>query len=130
MRFKREPVEKNVRKAATEDLLDRVTVYRTGMEPEALDIIEAELRSRGVDIEQIEDYGERRRGEVLARPGGIAVRCDFCRQPAVVQEWGWHRLWGKVPLFPRLLHYCENHRPRPPAVTPADQTESRPPKTP
>ena len=41
-------VRANVQAASTEDLLDRATVYREGMEPEALDLIEAELRRRGV----------------------------------------------------------------------------------
>src|SRR5258708_7816623 len=41
-------VRENVRQADTEDLLDRATVYRDGMEPEAILLIEAELRARGV----------------------------------------------------------------------------------
>ena len=41
--FESERVRKNAREATTEDLLNRVTVYRGDMEPEALKIIEAEL---------------------------------------------------------------------------------------
>lgn len=41
-------VRANARQAPTEDLLERVTVYRSGMEPEAVEIIEAELRRRGI----------------------------------------------------------------------------------
>ncbi len=37
----------NVRQATDEDLLNRVTVYRAGMEPEALVVIEEELAQRG-----------------------------------------------------------------------------------
>ena len=40
--FNPERVWQNAREASTEDLLDRVTVYRAGMEPEALEIIEEE----------------------------------------------------------------------------------------
>jgi hypothetical protein len=112
MRFNRERVQKNVKAATTEDLLDRATVYREGMEPEALDIIEAELRSRGVDDSQMETHGERRQGEVRVGAGGFATRCSFCSGPAVAQGWGWHRLFGKVPVFPRFLSYCDKHRPK------------------
>ena len=34
MRFDVERVRQNVQQATTEDLLDRLTVYREGMEPE------------------------------------------------------------------------------------------------
>ena len=33
-------------------------------------------------------------------PDGTAVRCSFCHRPAVAEGWGWHRLWGVLPLFP------------------------------
>src|SRR5262249_28380803 len=85
----------NVRKAATEDLLDRVTVYRAGMEPLAVDLIEAELRNRGVWTEYVEEYGRLRDQEVIFGPGGVAQSCTFCRSPAVAEGWTWHRLWGK-----------------------------------
>jgi hypothetical protein len=112
MRFDRERVQKNVKKAATEDLLDRVTVYRAGMEPEAIDIIEGELRSRGVDPDQIENHGEQRQSQVGVGPDGVAARCSFCPNPAVTRGWGWHRLWGLLPVFPRFFAYCEKHRPK------------------
>ena len=99
----------NARAATTEDLLDRVTVYRAGMEPQALDIIEAELRRRGVGAEQIEAHAERRRDSILLEDGP-AAKCSFCHRPAVEQGWAWHRLWGKVPLFPRYVRFCEGHR--------------------
>src|SRR3954453_4314818 len=40
-------VRQNVLRATDEDLLDRATVYRRGMEAAALDIIDAELAERG-----------------------------------------------------------------------------------
>jgi hypothetical protein len=109
-----ERVRANVRSADTEDLLDRATVYRAGMEPAALELIEEELRSRGVGAAELADHAARREGAVLADEGW-AISCSRCRRPAVTLRWGWHRLWGLVPIFPRRLAFCEQHRPRDPA---------------
>jgi len=110
MRFDAERVRANVAAATTEDLLDRVTVYRAGMEPEALEIIEAELAGRNVRFEQIAAHAEVRRATAIMN-GPVARRCSYCFKPAVHEAWGWHRLFGRIPLFPRLLYYCEDHRP-------------------
>jgi hypothetical protein len=109
--FHRQRVLLNVRQATTEDLLDRVTAYRAGMEPEALEVIEAELRARGVTAEQIEAHADRRRQEAVFLSQGVAVKCSFCERPAVATSWGWHRLWRLVPLFPRPFRYCTEHQP-------------------
>jgi hypothetical protein len=105
-------VRANVQAATTEDLLNRATVYRPDMEPQAIDIIEAELRRRGVWPEQIEEHAERREREVVRHPDGSAAKCSFCHAPAVAQGWGWHRIWGKIPAFPRFFAFCEEHRPK------------------
>jgi hypothetical protein len=110
MHFDPQRVRANVRRAETEDLLDRITVYRAGMEPEALDLIEVELRARGLSLAEIEAHAERRRGQTIPLPDGTAVRCSFCERPAMGQGWGWHRLWGLLPVFPRYYSYCEQHR--------------------
>lgn len=104
-------VRRNVEQATTVDLLDRVTVYRAGMEPIALEMIEAELHRRGVTAAQIHDHAADREDSGLLRDGEVALPCHFCRRPAVVRGWGWHRLWGVLPLFPRRFNYCEEHRP-------------------
>jgi tRNA 2-selenouridine synthase SelU len=109
LEFDPDKVERNVREATTEDLLDRVTAYRTGMEPEAVRIIEAELARRGVDREYIADYEAIECVDVVQRPEGFAYRCSFCDRPAIVRRWGWHRLWGLVPVLPRVLNYCRRH---------------------
>lgn len=109
MRWDLERVKENVRQAETEDLLDRATVYRAGMEPEALDVIERELWARGVCGEQIEVHALRRGRDVLRLPDGSAAVCSFCRRPAVREAWGWHRLWGLLPVFPRRLRQCREH---------------------
>jgi hypothetical protein len=107
MRLDLNKVRANVAQASTEDLLDRATVYRQGMEPEALALIDEELRARGVGPAELAAHAERRQG---ALPG--PVPCEKCRRPAVVCHRGWHRLWGLVPIFPRTLAYCQEHRPQ------------------
>jgi hypothetical protein len=106
-----ERVKRNVQQAPTEDLLDRVTVYRHGMEQAALAIIEEELRARAVSPAEVKAHAERRRAEVRFLSDGTAARCSFCHRPAIAEGWGWHRLWGLVPVFPRLFYYCNVHRP-------------------
>ena len=103
-----ERVKANVRKADTEDLLDRATVYRNGMEPEALDLIDEELRRRGVGEAEVRAH-EMRRARTIHDAAGLAVKCVRCHRPAVMRRWTWHRLWGVLPLFPRQKAYCEAH---------------------
>jgi hypothetical protein len=109
LEFNRDRVERNVRSADTEDLLDRVTAFRSGMEPEAIAIIEAELDRRGFNRAAIRDYEAARCAEVVRRPEGFAYRCSFCDRPAVERRWGWHRFWDVVPIFPRVMNYCRRH---------------------
>ncbi|MCC6416755.1 MAG: hypothetical protein IT429_00730 [Gemmataceae bacterium] len=108
-RFDATKVQENARKATTEDLLDRVTAQRDGLEPEAVEIIERELRARGVRAEQIADHAERYR-EVVRAADGLTARCCFCHRPAVARRWRLHRLWGVLPVFPRPFYYCAEHR--------------------
>ena len=99
----------NVKAATTEDLLDRATIYRDGMEPEALTIIDEELRERGLGLEEIAAHDERRRKDAVLAADGFPQKCQKCPRPAVTCRWGWHRLWGVLPLFPRRFAYCEEH---------------------
>ena len=115
MRLNLQRVSENVAHSPTEDLLDRITVYREGMEPDALELIEAELRHRGVPLAAIESHEANRRRTMLSGPDGLPVKCACCWRPAVVGVWDWHRLWKIVPIFPRRMCYCEEHRP---AATP------------
>ena len=100
----------NVRRADTLDLLNRVTAFRAGMEPEAITIIEAELLSRQYGPEEIGAHAQSLGDELVFLEDGCAARCSFCRLPAVAQGWGWHHLWGLVPVFPRYFYYCKVHR--------------------
>ncbi|MBX9622374.1 MAG: hypothetical protein K2X82_01020 [Gemmataceae bacterium] len=109
MHFDIRRVAAYVRRADTEELLDRVTVYREGMEPAALDLMEGELDRRGVTRADIADHDEARRATALILPDGTAARCSFCDRPAARRGWGWHRLWGRLPVFPRVFLRCEAH---------------------
>jgi hypothetical protein len=109
LEFDPEKVLLNARAATDEDLLNRVTVFRNQMEPEAVNIIEAELRSRGVTAAQQLAHADKFTDGVIVRTDGTVAYCSFCRQPAIAQRWGWHRLWGKVPLFPKRVHDCSQH---------------------
>lgn len=111
MHINLERVRANVRQADTEDLLDRATVYRQGMEEEALDLIEQELHARGIGSEAIAEHERKRREETLFDRQGIALKCHSCPRPAVAETWGWHHLWGLVPLFPRRFAWCAEHKP-------------------
>jgi hypothetical protein len=101
-----------IRRAETEELLDRVTIYREGMEPAALDLMEMELDRRGVTREEIAEHDHQRRQTAIMLPDGTALRCSFCDRPAVVKGVGWHRLFRRVPIFPRLFAYCDFHDPQ------------------
>lgn len=109
----------NARAADTDDLLDRVTVYRAGMEPEAIDLIESELRRRGVTEEEIVQHAEQHRA-CLRDDEGHTLMCSWCRKPAVIVAWGWHRIWNRLPAFPRRFRYCAKHRPAEPPPAPDD----------
>ena len=102
-----------MRGAADEDLLDRVTLYRDQMEPAALDLFEGELSRRGYNDEEIVAHGADFGSDAIQNKDGTIARCNFCSRPAVRQARGWHKLWGKIPLFPRLFAYCRTHAPAP-----------------
>jgi hypothetical protein len=109
--FSIEKCRADVRKAETIDLFDCVTAYREGMDPQAIEVIEGELRRRGVTRAEIDERVEACRRECLFDAAGVALRCSRCRRPAVAEVWGWHRVWRWVPLFPRRLRLCAEHDP-------------------
>jgi ATP-dependent helicase YprA (DUF1998 family) len=126
MRLNLSKVHANVKEASTDDLLDRVTLWHEGMEPEALEIIEAELRSRGIQPADLNAHSERRRREAIVAPGGFAAVCYRCGQPAIDRRWIWGRLWRILPMFPRLVYVCAEHRPG--RATPTAPPDRRPPE--
>jgi len=107
MDFSEEAVLINVRASETNDLLDRCTYFREEMEPAAIEIIEAELRQRGIDEEAILIHAQC--DPPVLRFNGLAVKCSFCSRAAVWEGWGWHRLWGLWPIFPTWLYRCPDH---------------------
>lgn len=104
-----ERVKANVKQAETEDLLNRITIYRSGMESAAIDIIETELARRGVTVEQIDAHEKQFEGKMMKDGKGLPISCTFCSRPAIGRGWRWHRLWKLIPLFPRQIAYCEQH---------------------
>jgi hypothetical protein len=116
MEFDLKPVAEFIRQADTEDLLDRVTVFRESMEPAAVDLMENELWRRGVTPDEVAEHAAER-GDVVRRADGTVVRCThrdrsrgfYCDRPAVGVHWHWFRLWGKVPVVPWPLPRCGVH---------------------
>jgi hypothetical protein len=115
-RFNLEKVQANVRQAETADLLDRATVWRDGMEPEALEVIDAELRRRGVKPEDLEAHRLQRAESVIVRRDGWPAVCYYCGKPAVARRWIWGR-WRFGPPLPRRASVCEEHYPGGRALT-------------
>lgn len=120
MEFHLKRVAEYIRRADTEELLDRVTIYRAGMEPAALDLMEGELDRRGLSPADIRAHDAQRRATAIFLPDGTALRCSFCDRPAIQQARGWHKLRLRapfisrslniaLPLFPRLFAYCAIH---------------------
>ena len=103
-------IRANVQGAATEDLLDRATVYRNGMDPEALELIEEELCRRGVTVAQKSERAAQYL-TVLHDHLGLPLYCDYCEHlvPAVWRGWRWHWYLGLVPLFPIRVSLCALH---------------------
>ena len=93
----------NISKADTEDLLDRFTAYRAGMEPTALDMIEKELYRRNVTGAQIAAHREACERECVFESDGTAKMCSYCRKPAVGEGLGWLKLLWLLPLIPRRV---------------------------
>ncbi len=125
-------VLQNIHAAETDDLMDRVTAYRAGMEPEVVGFIEDELDERGVTPQEIAAHAECCRRECIFHEDGTALMCSFCRKPAVAVGWGWHRLFQATSAqnpyrfflpgwilyhvfrlirlgYPRYFHHCAAH---------------------
>jgi hypothetical protein len=104
-------IAKSIRESSTEELLDRVTVYREGMEPAALDLIEGELSRRGFNSTAISDHEAERKAQGLLLIGGVAWPCSRCNRPAVRRAWTWLRLARWIPVLPWRLRFCQEHDP-------------------
>jgi hypothetical protein len=109
MHWDEEKLGLNISQAGTDDLLDRVTAYRAGMEPDAVALVEQELQKRGVTAAKVAEHRESIERECVFHADGTAKMCTFCRKPAVRETWGWHKIMGAIPIFPRLICYCKYH---------------------
>jgi hypothetical protein len=105
-------VRTNAEKTTVEELLDRVTVFRGLMEPEAVEVIEQVLWRRGVGPERVAAYGREASASVIRRSDGSAEACSYCPRAAVARGWGWHRFRGGLPIFPRPVRWCPDHKPK------------------
>ncbi len=99
------------RRADTEELLDRVTIFRDDMEPAALDLFEGELMNRGITRAELQTHETERLSVVLYTDTGAVARCSYCDRPAVRMRSGWYRVFWRVPVFPRLMPCCTIHAP-------------------
>ena len=109
MHWDDEKLRLNIRHADTDDLLDRVTAFRAGMELAAIALIEQELHQRQVSAAQIAEHREAIVSECVFHADGTAKMCTFCRKPAVREAWSWHKIMNTIPVFPRLLRHCKRH---------------------
>lgn len=99
-----------VRHADTEELLDRVTVYREDMEGFAVELMEAELDRRGITPEEISEFHRLRLATALRDREGHVIRCLLCDRPATGRGWGWLTMFaGTVPVIPWKFAYCDLH---------------------
>jgi hypothetical protein len=99
----------NIRQADDDDLLDRITAFRSGMEPDAIAMVEQELHRRGVSAAQIVAHEEACRRECVFEASGVARSCSLCRKPAVCDVQSWYKLFWLIPLIPRTLWLCKDH---------------------
>ena len=99
----------NIGKVGTEDLLDRITAYGAGMEPDAIDMIEQELHRRGITAAEIQERQVTCQRECVFDEYGVAKMCSHCRKPAVGEGWRWHMILGRLPVFPRWMCFCKDH---------------------
>jgi hypothetical protein len=99
------------RTAETPLLLDRVTVLKAGMDPDAIEIFLAELARRGVGPERIRDHELDWKTRVLTRPDGLPATCVWCGRAATVQRQAWHKFFRLIPVYKRTQYYCEDHAP-------------------
>lgn len=102
---------KRIRAMTKEELLDRVTVLRDGMDVDALEVIHAELASRGLGPDEIGAHHREMRMKTIQHRDGLAATCHRCGRAAVSSRVEWHRMWGLIPLFRRTCYWCEEHTP-------------------
>ena len=131
MEFNLKRVAEFIRGADTEELLDRVTVYREGMEPAALDLMEGELDRRGVTREEIAEHDAKHRERdhasgrncyavQLLRPAGGERKLGLAPDAGSVCSSAGRS--GNIPFafcsdFPRVFARCATHQ-KPPTTGP------------
>jgi hypothetical protein len=79
------------------------------MELEALELIETELRRRGISFNEQAEFEAAQEITVLRDDAGLPLSCHKCSQLAVESQWVWH--WaGIIPIFRTRWCFCAIHR--------------------
>lgn len=104
-----EAFEAWLQRAENEELLDRVTVLRDELEPEARSRIESELTNRGVSPTEVASHGAAREAECLRRADGSVRRCWRCPALATELVRRWWKLYGVIPVVPVSRPVCREH---------------------
>ena len=98
-----------LRAMSTPELLDRVTVLQPQMEPDALELMHAELAGRGIGPDEIGAHLRDMRMQVVYTEKGQVATCSVCGRAAVNSKEDLHKMWGLVPLFKRTYYTCAEH---------------------
>jgi hypothetical protein len=92
-----------------EELLDRVTVFREVMRPDAVEVMEAELARRGIGPDEIHQHHRQIKHRVLRDSHGIPAQCSWCERAAVEKREDFHKFWRLIPVAKRIWYYCDRH---------------------
>ena len=103
-----EQVRKFAALAETNDLIERVTIQRDDLDPEALTIIMQELLSRNISAETVSEY-EKSRDKFLYDSQGKPRLCNICGRPAISSIKSWLKFLRIVPIMPITEYCCEAH---------------------
>jgi len=98
-----------LRAMSTLELLDRVTVLQSQMDPDAVELMHAELAGRGIGPDEIGAHLRDMRMVVIRNETGEIGTCSLCGRAAVSSREEWHRWLGLVPLLKRRRYYCPEH---------------------
>ena len=110
MQLDLEKVRIYAKNADNRALLDRVTVFKQGMETAAIEIIKKELLQRGISQSDINQHENTYKDLVILGPEGLPRLCKKCALPAISREWGWLKVFGILPILPWQNLFCEDHK--------------------
>ena len=98
-----------LRAMSTAELLDRVTVLQPQMDPDAVELMHAELAGRGVGPDEIGAHLRDMRMVAVRNETGQIATCSVCSRAAVTSREVQHRWWGLIPIMKRRKYFCAEH---------------------